>query len=99
MSSREPDIHAVQTGAHLIILRMLVMRELERDPQFAAQARVALDRALGKELLEDGTVPDEATLAQICRIIRDMFDDAERQANIGRHSLRRRFLNWLHRGA
>ena len=29
MSSREPDIHAVQTGAHLIILRMLVMRELE----------------------------------------------------------------------
>ena len=84
-------------GAHEVLLRLVVVKLQESDPQFAASVRIALDRTLGRTNESRGAdlTNNEAHREMVRITIRNILEDVER---LTRLTLGRRFLNWLRRG-
>jgi hypothetical protein len=84
-------------SAHEVLLRLVVVKLQESDPQFAASVRMDLDRTLGRmsESRGAGLTNDEAHREMVRITIRNILEDVERTKHL---TLGRRLLNWLRRG-
>jgi len=84
-------------SAHEVLLRLVVVKLQESDPQFAASVRADLDRTLGRMSESRGAelTNNEAHREMVRIIVRNILQDVERTTPLTR---RRRLLNWLRRG-
>ena len=87
----------VLLSAHEVLLRLVVVKLQESDPQFAASVRADLDRTLGRMSESRGAelTNNEAHREMVRIIVRNILQDVERTTPLTR---RRRLLNWLRRG-
>jgi hypothetical protein len=84
-------------SAHEVLLRLVVVKLQESDPQFAASVRFALNRTLGimSESRGADLTNNEAHREMVRITIRNILEDVDRPTRL---TLRRRLLNWLRRG-
>jgi hypothetical protein len=84
-------------SAHEVLLRLVVVKLQESDPQFAASVRITLDRTLGRMSESRGAdlTNNEAHREMVRIAIGNILDDVEPTARL---NLGRRLLNWLRRG-
>jgi hypothetical protein len=84
-------------SAHEVLLRLVVVKLQESDPQFAASVRIALDRTLGRMSESRGAdlTNNEAHREMVRITIRNILEDVDRPTRL---TLGRRLLNWLRRG-
>ena len=84
-------------SAHEVLLRLVVVKLQESDPQFAASVRSALDRTLGRMSESRGAdLTNNEVHREMVRItIGNILEDVDRPTRL---TLGRRLLNWLRRG-
>ena len=81
-------------SAHEVLLRLVVVKLQESDPQFAASVRSDLDRTLGRMSESRGAdLTNNESHREMVRItIRNILQDVDRPT---RPTLGRRLLKWL----
>jgi hypothetical protein len=86
-----------QISAHEVLLRLVVLKLQESEPQFDASVRVDLDRTLGRMSESRGAdlTNNEAHREMVRIIISNILEGVERPT---RFTLGRRLWNWLRGG-